>query len=109
MISSYRLVLSVMVVLVLHGRGVFVCSEDEFERGPPFDEEGEYFEECNDDSIICEVRIKDDFFHSICRFLFCVCRMRFPQVESNFSYKSTSAGGAFRAPVSSPCITASLS
>ena len=51
-----------MVVLVLHGRGVFVCSEDEFERGPPFDEEGEYFEECNDDSIICEVRIKDDFF-----------------------------------------------
>ncbi len=57
-----------MVVLVLHGRGVFVCSEDEFERGPPFDE-GEYFEECNDDSIICEVsiRIFVDFvyFHSM--------------------------------------------
>ena len=97
-----------MVVLVLHGRGVFVCSEDEFERGPPFDEEGEYFEECNDDSIICEVSIRM-VFHSICRFLFCVCRMRFPQVESDFSYKSTSAGGAFRAPVSSPRITASLS
>ena len=69
MISSYRLVLSVMVVLVLHGRGVFVCSEDEFERGPPFDE-GEYFEECNDDSIICEVSIRIFFirfvyFHSM--------------------------------------------
>ena len=107
MISSYRLVLSVMVVLVLHGRGVFVCSEDEFERGPPFDEEGEYFEECDDDSIICEVRIKDDFFSFY--LLFCVCRMRFPRVESNFSYKCTSGGGAFRAPVSSPYIAASLS
>lgn len=62
MISSYRLLLSVMVVLVLHGRGVFVCSEDEFERGPPFDEEGEYFEECNDDSIICEVSIRMAFY-----------------------------------------------
>ena len=108
MISSYRLFLSVMVVLVLHGRGVFVCSEDEFERGPPFDEEGEYFEECNDDSIICEVSIRMVFLFEL-RFLFCVCRMRFPRVESNFSYKCTSGGGAFRAPVSSPCITASLS
>jgi len=97
-----------MVVLVLHGRGVFVCSEDEFERGPPFDE-GEYFEECNDDNIICEVSIRMFFSYSSCIFSFCVCRMRVPRVESKFCYKCTSGGGAFRAPVSSPCITASLS
>ena len=59
-----------MVVLVLHGRGVFVCSEDEFERGPPFDE-GEYFEECNDDNIICEVSIRM-FFVPFCK-IFILC------------------------------------
>ena len=55
MTFSYRIVLSLAVVLALQ-HGVFVCCDDElFERGPPFDEDGEGLEECNDDSIICEV------------------------------------------------------
>ena len=51
MFSLYRISLILVVALVLHD-GVFVCC-DEFETGPPFDEG---LEECNDDTIVCEVR-----------------------------------------------------
>ena len=52
MFSLYRISLILVVALVLHD-GVLVCW-DEFETGPPFDED-EGLEECNDDNKVCEV------------------------------------------------------
>ena len=52
MFSLYRISLILVVALVLHD-GVLVCC-DEFETGPPFDED-EGLEECNDDTVVCEV------------------------------------------------------
>ena len=54
MTFSFRIALSLAVVLALQ-HGVLVCCDESFERGPPFDEDGEGPEECNDDTIICEV------------------------------------------------------
>ena len=51
----HRLALSLVLALVLHGGGVFVSCDDEFQSGSPFDEGGDALEECNDDTIICEV------------------------------------------------------
>lgn len=50
MFSLSRIALSLLVALILHG----VCCDDEFETGPPFDED-EGLEECNDDNKVCEV------------------------------------------------------
>lgn len=53
MLSLRHISLVLVVALVLHD-GVFVCCDDKFETGPPFDED-EGPEECNDDTIVCEV------------------------------------------------------
>ena len=52
MFSLHRISLILVLALVLHD-GVFVRC-DEFETGPPFDED-EGLEECNDDTVVCEV------------------------------------------------------
>ena len=51
MFSLHRISLLLVVAMVLHD-GVFVCCDDE--TGPPFDED-DGPEECNDDTIVCDV------------------------------------------------------